>query len=277
MEKLTKYKAAAINIEPVMFRKEENLAEQYALCEEAAKNGAKLIALPEMANTGYCWYDRAEAKPFVEAVPGPTTELYTRLCKEYDCYIATGLAEVDKKTDIYYNSSVLIGPEGVIGVHRKTHPYISEPKWSKQGDLGHQVFDTPIGKIGMLICMDIHFIETARLEALAGADIIVHTSNWLAEKAPAPYWLSRAFDNGCYILEANRTGLERTVQFSGGSVLINPDGTISSYADTEKIMYAEVDVYKRQLTLIRLSFPNEKTANSITRLIRRPNNACCPN
>jgi predicted amidohydrolase len=49
----------------------------------------------------------------------------------------------------------------------------------------------------MLICMDIHFIETARVQGLRGADVIVHISNWLAEKTPAPYWLTRAFDNGC--------------------------------------------------------------------------------
>jgi predicted amidohydrolase len=56
---------------------------------------------------------------------------------------------------------VLIGPEGIIGKHRKSHGYIAEPKWSAPGQ-EHLVFDTEIGKIGILICMDIHFIETCK-------------------------------------------------------------------------------------------------------------------
>ncbi|MCD7731253.1 MAG: hypothetical protein LUI05_07150 [Oscillospiraceae bacterium] len=241
--KFTKYKTASINCDPILFKKDENIAHELALVEEAAKDGAKLIALPEMATTGYCFYSRDEAAPYVETIPGKTTELFTELAAKYDCFIVTGIAEKDKDTDLYYNSAVLIGPKGIIGVHRKTHPYISEPKWSKQGDYDHQVYETPIGNIGMLICMDIHFIETARLEALRGADVIVHVSNWLAEKTPAPYWITRAFENGCYVLESNRCGLERTVQFSGGSCLINPDGKIASYSDkNDEICYGEVDI-----------------------------------
>lgn len=243
MPEFTKYKTASINCDPVLFKKEENIEHQLELVKEAARNGAKLIALPEMSTTGYCWYDRSEVAPYVETIPGTTTDKFGEIAKEYNCYIVVGMAEVDKKTGLYYNSAALIGPEGVVGCHRKTHSYISEPKWTKQGDLDHQVFETPIGNIGMLICMDIHFIETARLEALRGADVIVHVSNWLAEKTPASYWITRAFDGGCYVLESNRCGLERTVQFSGGSCLINPDGTIQSYVDhNDEICYGEVDI-----------------------------------
>lgn len=244
-EALKEYKVAAINCEPKMFEKENNLKKQYALVEEAAKNGARLIALPEMATTGYCWYDREEVAPYVEIVPGPTTDLFGKIAKQYGCYIVVGMPEENTKTGAYYNSAVLIGPDGVVGTHRKTHGYISEPKWTKQGDLDHVVFDTPIGKIGMLICMDIHFIETARLEGVRGADVIVHISNWLAEKTPAPYWINRAYENGCYVLESNRIGLERTVEFSGGSCLINPDGTLQSYCDSEEtIVYGTVNLEK---------------------------------
>ena len=237
-----KYKVAAISCEPKLFEKQENIRKQCKLVEEAASKGAKLIALPEMATTGYCWYDRTEVSPYVETIPGETTELFAKIAAKYDCYIVVGMPERDAETDAYYNSAVLIGPQGVIGTHRKTHGYISEPKWTKQGDRDHMVYDTPIGKIGMLICMDIHFIETARLEALRGADVIVHISNWLAEKTPAPYWINRAYENGCYVLESNRIGLERTVEFSGGSCLINPDGTLQSYCDSEEtIVYGEID------------------------------------
>ncbi|MBR1219878.1 amidohydrolase [Bradyrhizobium sp. U87765 SZCCT0131] len=236
------HKVATVQFEPTMFEKERNIARLLELCEEAAKAGARLIVTPEMGTTGYCWFDRDEVRPFVETVPGPTTARFVAIARAYDCYIVLGLPEVDDD-DIYFNSAVLIGPRGVIGTHRKSHPYIAEPKWAAPGDVGHQVFDTPIGRIALLICMDIHFIETARLAALGGADIICHISNWLAERAPAPYWISRAYENGCYVIESNRWGLERTVQFSGGSCVIAPDGTIAAVIDGgDGFALAEVDL-----------------------------------
>lgn len=236
------YKVAAVQFEPVMGDKERNIAGLLDLCEQAAAGGARLIVTPEMGTTGYCWYDRAEVAPFVEKIPGSTTHRFAAFARRHDCYVVVGMPEVDDD-DIYYNTAVLIGPDGVIGRHRKTHPYISEPKWAAAGDLHNQVFETPIGRIALLICMDIHFLETARLMALGGADIICHISNWLAERTPAPYWISRAFENSCYVIEANRWGLERTVQFSGGSCVIAPDGHIAAVIDKgDGIAAAEIDL-----------------------------------
>jgi predicted amidohydrolase len=225
------YKAASVQFEPTMFAKDGNIEQLLELVGQAADEGSRLIVTPEMGITGYCWFDRAEVQPFVETVPGKTTDRFGEIARRYDCYIVIGLPEVDPDTNLYYNTAVLIGPKGVIGKHRKTHPYISEPKWSAPGNLGHQVFDTPLGRIALLICMDIHFIETARLVSLQKADVICHISNWLAERTPAPYWINRAFENSCYVIESNRWGLERTVQFSGGSCIIGPDGTVEAVVD----------------------------------------------
>ena len=181
------YTAAAVQFEPTLGAKAANIDGLLALVEEAAGKGAKLIVTPEMGTTGYCWFDRAEVKPQVEPIPGPTTDRFAAVARRLGVHIVIGMPEVDPASDLYYNSAVLIGPDGVVGTHRKTHPYISEPKWAASGDLGHQVFDTPLGRIALLICMDIHFVETARLTALGGADVICHISNWLAERTPAPY------------------------------------------------------------------------------------------
>lgn len=238
---ISTYKAAAVQFEPMMFEKERNVSRLLVMAREAAQSGARLIVTPEMGTTGYCWFDRAEVMPFVEAIPGPTTNRFAALASEFDCYIVLGMPEVDPATDLYYNTAVLIGPDGVVGKHRKSHPYISEPKWAASGDR-HVVFDTKIGRIALLVCMDIHFFETARLDALAGADVICHISNWLAERTPAPYWINRAFENSCYVIESNRWGLERTVQFSGGSCIIEPDGTIAAVIDTgDGIAYGTID------------------------------------
>lgn len=238
----TTHKVAAVQFEPTMFEKARNVARLLELCEQAAVAGAKLIVTPEMGTTGYCWFDRAEVAPFVETIPGPTTDRFAALARKHACYIVVGMPEVDED-NIYFNSAVLIGPDGIVGRHRKTHPYISEPKWAAAGDLHNQVFETPIGRIALLICMDIHFVETARLMALGGADVICHISNWLAERTPAPYWISRAFENGCYVIESNRWGLERTVQFSGGSCVIAPDGKVMAVLDKgDGVLLSEIDL-----------------------------------
>ncbi len=247
----TLHKVATVQFEPTMFEKERNITRLLELTEEAAKAGARLIVTPEMGTTGYCWFDRDEVAPFVETIPGATTDRFAEIARSHDCYIVIGMPEVDAATGLYYNSAALVGPEGLVGKHRKTHPYISEPKWSAPGDLGHQVFETAIGRIALLICMDIHFIETARLAALGGADVICHVSNWLAERTPAPYWISRAFENGCYLIESNRWGLERTVQFSGGSCVIAPDGTIEAVIDSgDGIAYADIDLDRARSRLV---------------------------
>jgi predicted amidohydrolase len=234
---------ATVQFEPTLFEKERNLERLEKLVEQAAREGAQLIVTPEMGTTGYCWQNREEVAPYVEAIPGATTERFGRLARQYGCHIVIGLPEVDPLDELYYNSAVLIGPQGVVGTHRKTHPYISEPKWAANGDLGHQVFDTPIGRIALLICMDIHFLETARLAGLGGADVICHISNWLAERTPAPYWINRAFENGCYLVEANRWGDERGVQFSGGSCVIEPDGTLQGILDKgDGVLHGQLDL-----------------------------------
>jgi predicted amidohydrolase len=237
------YTVAAIQFDPVMGEKDTNLSRLLRLTQEAAQHGARLIVHPELATTGYCWLSREEIAPYVEPVPGPTTDRFAQVAAQYDCYIATSLPEVDPTTNVYYNSLALIGPAGLIGVYRKIHSYISEPRWARDGDFGFPVWDTPLGRLAGVICMDAEFFEATRIPTLLGADVLLFPTNWLEEKCPSSRWMARAFENGAYFIAANRCGLERTVQFSGGSCVLDPDGAISAYLDTgEGIVYGEVDV-----------------------------------
>ncbi|HEY6540179.1 MAG TPA: nitrilase-related carbon-nitrogen hydrolase [Ktedonobacteraceae bacterium] len=237
------YKVAAIQFDPVLGEKDNNISRLLRLTEEAAQHGARLIVHPELATTGYCWLSREEVAPYVEPVPGPTTERFAQLAAQYDCYIATSFPEVDPATNVYYNCMALIGPAGLIGVYRKIHSYISEPRWARDGDLGFPVWDTPLGRLAGVICMDADFFEPTRIAALGGADVLLFPTNWLEEKCPSNRWMARAFENGVYFIAANRCGLERTVQFSGGSCVLDPDGTIQAFLDNgEGIVYGEVDV-----------------------------------
>ncbi|MFL5759422.1 MAG: nitrilase-related carbon-nitrogen hydrolase [Thermomicrobiales bacterium] len=241
------YRVAAIQFEPMLFEKASNLRRLLALTNEAVENGARLIVHPEMANVGYCWQSRDEIAPHVEPIPGPTTELFADVAARSKTYIVTGLAEVAPDTGIFYNSAVLIGPDGAVGVYRKTHSYISEPKWAKDGDLGIPVFETELGRIAMIICMDATFFEPARIAALQGADVICFPTNWLSEKSPSPVWMARAYENDAYLIPANRYGLERGVQFSGGSCVIDPDGAVQDVVDTgDGIVYGQIDLTRIQ-------------------------------
>ena len=237
------YRVAAVQFEPTLFDKRRNIEQLVALTEEAAASGARLIVHPEMATTGYCWASRTEIAPHVEPIPGPATELFGDVAARNKCYIVVGMPEIAQGTGIYYNSAALIGPDGLIGIYRKTHSYLSEPKWAKDGDLGIPVFDTGLGRIAITICMDSAYPESARVPALDGADVICFPTNWLSETCPSPSWMARALENGVYFLAANRYGVERGVQFSGGSCVIDPDGTIQSCQDSgDGIIYGTVDL-----------------------------------
>ncbi len=237
------YKVAAIQYEPFQGEKEKNVHALLRLVDEAARQGARLIVLPEMATTGYCWESRTEIAPYVEPVPGPTTGRFHQLAARYDCYIAIGLPEVDPDTSAYYNTLALIGPQGIIGSYRKIHAYISEPRWARDGDLGWPVWETPLGRLTACICMDAMYFESTRIPALRGADVVLFPTNWVDEKSPSSWWMARAFENGVYLVAANRYGQERGVQFSGGSCILNPDGSIQAYLDNgQGIVYGEIDL-----------------------------------
>ncbi len=239
----TRYRVAAIQYEPTLGEKEKNVTDLLRLVEEAAQHNARLIVLPEMATTGYCWESRSEIAPYVEPIPGPTTDRFQQLATQYDCYIATGLAEVDPATNVYYNCMVLIGPQGLIGTYRKIHSFISEPRWARDGDLGMPVWETPLGRLAGLICMDAAYFEAARIPALNNADVLLFPTNWVDEKCPSSWWMARAFENGVYFIAADRYDIERGVQFSGGSCVIDPDGVIQNYLDSgEGIVYGEIDL-----------------------------------
>src|SRR6266516_61304 len=239
----TRYRVAAIQYEPTLGEIEKNVTDLLHLVEEAAQHNARLIVLPEMATTGYCWESRTEIAPYVEPIPGPTTDRFQQLAAQYDCYITISLAEVDPTTDVYYNSLALIGPYGLIGTYRKIHSYISEPRWARDVDLDMPVWETPLGRLSGLICQDASFFEAARIPALRKADVLLFPTNWLDEKSPSSWWMARAFENGVYLIAADRYGLERGVQFSGGSCVIDPDGAIQNYLDSgEGIVYGEVDL-----------------------------------
>lgn len=200
LEELSSFKVAAVQFNPVLGDVENNRCRMVNMLEDAADQGAKLIVFPEMASSGYVWEDRKEISPYVETIPGPTTEVLHTVAREYQCYVVVGLPEVDSGNGAFYNSAVLIGPEGVVGTYRKTHLFAADPRWAREGNDGVQVFETKIGRIALLICMDAMYFEPSRIAALQRADIIAFPTNWVgaSNNPPSKTWCLRAKENGLF-------------------------------------------------------------------------------
>ena len=231
-----------------------NLEHSLELARKAAMNGANLIVLPELANTGYLFGTRQEAFLHAELIPeGPSMQAWLDFARKHQVYLAAGLAERDGVQ--LFDSAVLVGPGGFIGKYRKAHLWNREKLWFTPGNLGFPVFDTPIGRIGLLICWDIWFPEVPRLLSLQGADIICSLNNWIwtppplfddSGKCMASYLtMTAAHANNVFIAAANRIGEEQGERYLGCSLITGtngwPIGKVAS-ADEQTILYADIDL-----------------------------------
>jgi predicted amidohydrolase len=238
-----RYVAAAIQFEPTLARPDLNVPSLLSLVEEAALHGARLVVLPEMANIGYCFDSREEVAPYLQPVPGPFTRQLEEVAARRGCVIVCGVGEVDEESDLYYNTAIVVGPQGYLGKYRKTHFFSADAKWAVEGDVGFPVWDTAVGRLGVEVCMDATYPEAGRLLALQGAEVICFPTNWVGSITPDHRWMSQAFENGVYWVTANRFGSERGLEFLGGSGIIAPDGTVRALASPgDGIVYAEIDL-----------------------------------
>jgi predicted amidohydrolase len=236
---------AGVQMEPRIFEKDANLHHAVNLATEAASAGARLIILPEAALTGYCFSSLNEAKPLAEAIPGPSTDVLSELCQELNIFLIIGMIEVDG--DDYYNVAAFIGPEGVVGRYRKIHlPYLGLDRFVTPGNEPFRVYDTAIGRVGISICYDANFPESARIMAISGADIIALPTNWPQGRETIPSLVvpTRAFENRVFFAAVDRVGEERGFRFLGNSTIAAPTGEILTRAGpiAEETIYAEVDL-----------------------------------
>ena len=239
-------KIAAVQTNPALMKKEENLNVIICNTKEAAKDGANLIVFPECSLTGYIFNSREEALPYAETIPGQSTKKITALCKELNVCVVFGLLEKEKNS--LYNAAALISPEGLIGSYRKNHlPYLGIDRFVDRGNRPFEVYRTPVGNIGIEICYDIIFPENSRVMALQGADILVLPTNFpkgRGEKITEHVVTTRAIENRVYVVTANRIGSERGHGFSGLSKIVSATWETMALAspDKEEIIYAEIDL-----------------------------------
>lgn len=239
-----KVKIAGLQMDPKILEKERNLARCLELIELTAREGARLIVLPECALTGYCFSSLEEALPVAEPILGSSTEKLMAACRELNVYVIVGLLEKDG--DKCYNTAVLLGPHGLVGKYRKLHlPYIGVDRFLNPGDLPLTVYDTEVGKIGMGICYDLMFAEHSRVLALQGADLLVFPANWPERATVYPDYIvpARAVENHVFCVAVNRVGTERGTQFPGRSKITHWSGRALAEGELneESILYAEIE------------------------------------
>ncbi|MDZ7330633.1 MAG: acyltransferase [candidate division KSB1 bacterium] len=206
---------------------------------------ADLWVLPELFNTGYIFTSRGELENLAEPIPeGDTVQFLIGLAREQNTHIVAGIAE--KHDDLFYNSAVLVNPNGVMGTYRKIHLFDREKNWFAPGNLPFRVWDIGSAKVGLMICFDWIFPEAARTLALKGAEVICHPSNLVL-----PYcqnaMVTRCLENRIFAITANRIGTEQRgdtlLAFTGASQITGTKGEILYRAsnDSEEAAIIEID------------------------------------
>lgn len=238
---------------PKMGEREENLLKvRHALQNLSAP--IDIMVLPELFSTGYAFSTRQEVAPLAEnAQSGPTISLLKELAREKNMHIFGGFPE--KAGDKIYNSSLLVSPEGQTWTYRKAHLFNEEKILFDKSDTHLEPIQITVGehkiKVGLMICFDWIFPETARTLALKGAEILLHTTNLVLPYCPAAT-ITRALENRVFIVLCDRVGSDwcrgKEVKFTGLSRIVSPRGEIlvSSDERSEEIKWVSLDPQEAQ-------------------------------
>lgn len=235
-------KVGYIQTSPIFGEKGQNFKEIEKLITNLK---ADLIVLPELFATGYTFVSKEEALSLAENNDGETAQFLIKVAQLTESVIVGGFIEKDGEK--VYNSAMIVSGKGVIGTYRKLHLYFKEKLWFTPGDKPLKIYEINGVNIGIMICFDWFFPETARTLALLGADIIAHPANLVL-----PYcqktMVSRCLENRVYAVTANRIGQEirgeDSFKFTGGSQITSYDSKVLSSAPPDKVYmdFVEIDI-----------------------------------
>jgi len=265
-----------------------NLRRQMRLVEQAADEGAKIVCTQELFCSRYfCQSEEHGNFALAETIPGPSTEALGKIARKRGIVVIASLFE-RRARGLYHNTAAIIRTDGSVqGIYRKMHipddPLYYEKFYFTPGDSGFRAWDTPHGRIGVLICWDQWFPEAARLTALQGAEILFYPTaiGWhAAEKqqygqAQHDSWelmqRSHAVANGCFVCAANRVGVEGGIEFWGQSFVAGPDGQVMrrASADREEVLVAECDLRRVEFSRTHWPFLRDRRIDAYGGLTRR--------
>ena len=242
-----KFKAACIQLRARDYANgKDSINTAISMAEEAARKGSSLIVFPEVIYPGYFLGKDEPTQEELDMVIG----VFREKAKELKIYMAVGL--VEREGDSLYNTAFLLDPKGnIAGKARKGFLWHFDRLWFKKGDIA-PVFDTELGKIGIIICADARHPDICRKLSLMGAKIIIDCTNWVSVGADektltnpqVEYMIPvRAVENNLWIIAANKVGIERnSIIYCGNSMVVNNKGEYIARASShlEEVLIGEV-------------------------------------
>lgn len=268
--------------------KQPNVDKALRMIAQAAERGAKLICLQELFTNHYpCQSEDHSRFDWAEPIPGPTSEALAAAAKEHGVVIVGSLFE-KRFAGVYHNTAVLFERDGsTAGVYRKMHipddPLYYEKFYFTPGDLGFPAFNTSVGRVASCVCWDQWFPESARLMALAGAEVLFYPTaiGWLAEDkeqygvAQHAAWetmiRSHAIANGLFVAAVNRVGTEGGIEFWGASLVVDPAGNIIARGshDQEEVLVVECNLDQIDVTRTHWPFLRDRRIDAYEGLGKR--------
>lgn len=236
-------RVAAAQIDIAIGETEQNLQKILSRMNDAAQNKAGLVIFPECSLQGYCFTSRDEAWAVAEDISGAVCARLAEEAKKLGCTAIIGFLE--RQGENLFNSALIIGPRGILGVHRKIHLlHLGVDRFTTLGDIPFPLFQAGDCKFGVNICFDCSFPESGRALKLKGAQLLAIPTNWPStsdswEHTPKV----RATENHIFVVAADRVGEERGFTFAGHSQIIDCEGhTLAEAGATEEIiLYADID------------------------------------
>ncbi|MDQ3880330.1 MAG: carbon-nitrogen hydrolase family protein [Chloroflexota bacterium] len=261
---------AACQIDVRIGEIDANLDTLDAAFRDAARRGAALAIAPECAVTGYAYDTRDEAAAVARQAGPLAVERLAAAARELSMAVIAGTLEADG--DALYNTALICTPDHLLARYRKTHlPFLGADRFVTPGAEPPPVVELAGMRVGVLICYDLRFPEAARVCALDGADVIALPTNWPVgvEFHPDLFAPARANENHCFLVAADRIGVERGVTFMGRSLILNPNGRPMARAGDHdpEVISAEIDVERARQTHMRMR-PGEHEFDTIAD--RRP-------
>ncbi|MFX0211373.1 MAG: carbon-nitrogen hydrolase family protein [Candidatus Hodarchaeota archaeon] len=256
MRNRRKITVASVQIDVITKNVESTRSKVLSWIDQAAGNGADIVLFPELVlSAGYSlgeqFYDLAES------IPGPSTDTLGKKAKEHNIYIIAGVAERDT-TGTVYNTAVIIGRNGhVVGTYRKTHLFTPTESFFRLGT-SLPVFTLDFGCIGIPICYDLEFPETARSLCLKGAELLLSmAAHWAGtgivgtpENFIRTIYAARALENRIPVVLSNRVGFDAglNARFVGLSRIVDANGMTMTEIpdDREGMIVAQLDLHAEQ-------------------------------
>ena len=262
---------------------------------DLAQRGSELIILQELHNSLYfCQVEDVDNFDLAEPIPGPSTQFFGELAKQFGVIIVTSLFE-RRAPGLYHNTAVVIDKDGTIaGKYRKMHipddPAYYEKFYFAPGDLGFHPIDTSVGRLGVLVCWDQWYPEAARLMALQGAEILIYPTaigyaandDESEQQRQREAWITvmrgHAVANGLPVVAVNRVGFESDpsgqtggIQFWGSSFIAGPQGELHYCAsnDEEESLVVDVDLERSENVRRWWPFLRDRRIEDYTEITKR--------